>query len=165
MSSCDYCETRLGINSISDHAMKTPTKYFSHINIGSLDKIDQYIFNHPKLSKSVAGKHFLKEELGLTSMEVSFNKLPPGASMPFSHKHRENEELYIFLKGKGEFCVDGDWFPVQEGSAVKVSPNGARTWRNISSEDLIFIVVQAKAGTLNNALIDDGVLVVPSLNE
>lgn len=141
--------------------MKKIGNNFSFIDFGPFEKVDQYLFKHPKLTEEVAGKQFLKEELGLTSMEVSLNKFPAGTSMPFSHKHRENEELYLFLKGKGEFCVDGDWFEVQEGSAIKVAPNGVRTWRSSSSEELLFIVIQAKAGTLAAGSIQDGVPVKP----
>lgn len=137
--------------------MKKIGNNFSFIDFGPLEKVDQYFFKHPKLTEEVAGKQFLKEELGLTSMEVSLNKFPAGTSMPFSHKHRENEELYLFLKGKGEFCVDGECFEVQEGSAIRVAPNGVRTWRSSSSEELLFIVIQAKAGTLEEGSIQDGI--------
>lgn len=132
---------------------------FSFFNLSSFTNIGQYLFTHPKLTKKVAGKKFLKDELGLTSMEISINKFSPGESMPFSHKHKENEELYLFLQGRGEFCVDGEWFDVQEGSAIRVAPDAIRTWKNSSSEDLIFIVIQAKAGTMLGNTIEDGILV------
>jgi len=141
--------------------MKKIGNNFSFIDFGPFENVDQYSFKHPKLTEEVAGKQFLKDELGLTSMEVSLNKFPAGTSMPFSHKHRKNEELYIFLKGKGKFCVDGDWFEVQEGSVIKVAPNGIRTWRSSSSEELLFIVIQAKAGTLEGGSIQDGIPVKP----
>lgn len=141
--------------------MKKTGNNFSFIDFGPFEKVDQYVFKHPKLTKEVSGKHFIKEELNLTSMEVSLNKFPAGTSMPFSHKHRENEELYLILKGKGEFCVDGEWFEVQEGSAIRVAPNGVRTWRSSSSEELLFIVIQAKAGTLEGNSIQDGIPIKP----
>lgn len=137
--------------------MKKTGNHFSLSDFGPFEKVDQYTFKHPKLTAGVPGKQFLKEELGLTSMEVSLNKLPAGASMPFSHKHRENEELYLILKGKGEFCVDGDWFEVQEGSAIKVVPNGVRTWRSSPAEALVFVVIQAKAGSMEGKSIEDGI--------
>lgn len=137
--------------------MKKSGRNFSFSELGSFANTDQHFFEHPKLAKKVAGKKFLKEELDLTSMEVSINKFPPDNAMPFSHKHRENEELYLFLKGKGEFCVDGEWFDVQEGSAVRVSPDGVRTWRSSKSDELIFIVIQAKAGTMKESTIEDGI--------
>lgn len=141
--------------------MKKTGDNFSLIDFGPFEKLEQYFFKHPKMTEGVAGKQFLKEELGLTSMEVSLNKFPAGTSMPFSHKHRKNEELYLFIKGKGEFCVDGNWFVVQEGSAIRIAPNGIRTWRSSSSEELIFIVIQAKAGTMEGSSIEDGIPVKP----
>lgn len=139
--------------------MKKSGNNFSCVDLGPFVNTDQYFFEHPKFAKKVAGKRFLKGDLDLTGMEVSINKLPPGDSMPFTHKHRENEELYLFLKGQGEFCVDGEWFDVQEGSVVRVSPDGARTWRSSKTNELIFIVIQAKAGTMNGSTIEDGIRV------
>jgi len=78
--------------------------------------------------------------------------------MPFYHRHREHEELYIFLKGRGQFMVDGSVVDVQEGSVIRVAPEGVRTWRNHSQEDLYYIVIQAKAGTLQSGTIEDGVV-------
>jgi mannose-6-phosphate isomerase-like protein (cupin superfamily) len=137
--------------------MKKSGSNFSFVDFGPFANTDQHLFEHPKLAKKFVGKKFLREELDLTAMEVSINKLSFGDSMPFTHKHRENEELYLFLKGKGEFCVDGEWFDVQEGSAVRVSPEGARTWRSSKTDELIFIVIQAKAGTMQGSTIEDGI--------
>jgi mannose-6-phosphate isomerase-like protein (cupin superfamily) len=139
--------------------MKKVGLNFSFANLGPFSKVSQFLFKHPKFAKEFSGKKFLKEDLGLTSMEVSINRFPPSISIPFSHKHRENEELYIFLKGSGEFCVDGEWMPVQEGSVVRVSPEGVRKWRSSSNEELLFIVIQAKAGTMQDHTIQDGIRV------
>lgn len=38
-----------------------------------------------------------------------------------------------------------------------MAPNGVRTWRSSSSEELLFIVIQAKAGTLEDGSIHDGI--------
>jgi mannose-6-phosphate isomerase-like protein (cupin superfamily) len=70
---------------------------------------------------------------------------------------RPSEELYIFVKGQGQLLVDGEALDVREGTVVRISPEGARAWRNTSSEDLYYIVVQARAGTLANGTITDGV--------
>jgi mannose-6-phosphate isomerase-like protein (cupin superfamily) len=105
------------------------------------------------------GKVFLKDALQLTSMEVSLNNLPPNGQVPFYHKHRENEELYVFLKGQGQFHVDGNEFDVFEGTSVRVAPVGVRALRNASaSEDLIFIVIQAKENSLAQWVETDGII-------
>jgi mannose-6-phosphate isomerase-like protein (cupin superfamily) len=101
------------------------------------------------------GKYFIGKELGLTGCEVSLNRLPAGKAMPFVHTHKNNEELYIVLRGSGTFFVDGEEFPIQEGSLVRVAPEGERAWQ-AGSEDLYFICVQAQAGSLIQATLEDG---------
>ncbi|MBI3775327.1 MAG: cupin domain-containing protein, partial [Gammaproteobacteria bacterium] len=121
--------------------------------------IDQHSFSTPLLPSAVKGKKFLKNDLALTGMEVSFNKFPPGAAMPFYHQHREHEELYLFLKGKGQFQIDGQIIEVKEGTAIRVAPAGVRAWRNNSGQDLYYVVIQAKANSLPKGTIEDGVVV------
>jgi uncharacterized cupin superfamily protein len=102
------------------------------------------------------GKYFIGKELGLTGSEVSLNRLPAGKGMPFVHVHKKNEELYIILRGNGTFFVDGDEFPVQEGSLIRVAPAGERAFK-AGSEDLYFICIQTEAGSLSQATLEDGV--------
>ncbi|MBL8486858.1 MAG: cupin domain-containing protein [Rhodocyclaceae bacterium] len=105
----------------------------------------------------VPGKFFLHPVLGLTGMEVSVNCLPAGAKVPFYHSHRRHEELYLFLRGRGQFQVDGEVIEIREGTAIRVATPGERTWRNNSSEDLYYIVIQAPEGGLASPGTEDGV--------
>ena len=134
-------------------------KNYSVMNLGKLDDLKNYSFGLPGSDFKLEGKKFLKEELGLTAMEVSINRLEPGAGMPFFHKHNENEEFYLFIKGEGEFQIDEEIFPVKEGTAIKIAPDAERIWRNNTKNPLYYIVVQAKAGSLNKGDIQDGKLV------
>ena len=102
-----------------------------------------------------AGKYFIGKELGLTGCEVSLNRLPAGKGMPFVHSHKKNEELYIVLRGSGVFYMDGEEFPIQEGSLIRVAPQGERAWK-AGTEDLYFICIQAEAGSLSQATLEDG---------
>ena len=60
------------------------------------------------------------------------------------------------LKGSGEYQVDGTIFPIAEGSLVRVSPQGKRSWRNTGTEPMVMMVVQSKQGSLKNLGIVDG---------
>ena len=128
---------------------------YSLAQAGDWKDLQQHIFHHPFIGK-VPGKLFLKEPLRLTGMEVSLGVVPAGRGTPFLHAHRQNEELYIFVKGRGQFVVDGDILDIREGTVLRIAPGGARAWRNTSTEDLHYIVVQAKAATLANGTITDG---------
>ncbi|MDH4048469.1 MAG: cupin domain-containing protein [Gammaproteobacteria bacterium] len=133
---------------------------FTAVSLGEFVGLNSFKFSHPALPFEVEGKVFLNSLLGLTSSEISLNKLPPKASMPFHHKHQLNEEIYIFIKGKGEFQIDDHIFPVSEGTVVRVAPEGVRCWRNLSVEPLYYIVVQAPVGGYKSSgTISDGTAV------
>ncbi len=94
------------------------------------------------------GKLFIGQALGFTGMEVSLNRFKPGQEVPFLHQHKKHEEMYLFVKGHGQFQVDGETFDVKPGTIVRVSPDGNRAWRNNSTEDLYCIVIQANVDSL-----------------
>lgn len=130
---------------------------FTVVDLGEFSSLERFSVELPKANIKVEGKLFLKELLHLTSAEISVNKLPPRQSVPFYHKHRLNEEIYIFIRGKGEFQVDDKVFPVSEGTIVRVNCDGERCWRNNSDEELHCIVIQARAGSYQGGTIEDGV--------
>ncbi len=107
---------------------------FAHASVGSL--------------KTFEGKQFVKDATGATSCEISFGTLPTGASVPFFHSHRENEENYIILSGSGRFQVDDQAFDIAEGSVVRVSTHCDRNIKCTSAEPLVYLCIQAKEGSL-----------------
>ena len=120
---------------------------FKNVEIGSIQEIRQKYEN---------GKAFLHDALGLTSCEISVNSMPKGIKLPFSHKHKQNEEIYIFLKGEGTMTLDNETIEVKEGSCVKVLPEAKRTME--AKTDLQYICVQAKSGSLEQFGFGDGEL-------
>lgn len=90
----------------------------------------------------VQGKQFLAEELQLTGAQVSVQKLAPGEDAPFLHAHKTHEEVYIIVSGQGDYQVDGEVFPVAEGSVVRVSLAGVRALRNSGAEDMVMLCLQ-----------------------
>lgn len=131
----------------------------TRLEAGPIQQWQRWEFAHPQLARPAKGKLFLNEALGLTGMEVSLNSLPAGATVPFFHRHREHEELYLILSGKGEFQVDGELYTVREGSALRIAREGVRSWRNVGDEPMTYIVVQATEGSLAQSGIGDGELV------
>ncbi len=131
-------------------------KNFQSKNYGAFQNLNQYVFAPEGTPINIEGKLFLGDELGLSSMEVSLNKDAAGNGMPFYHRHKQNEELYIFLSGQGEMSIDDEIIPVQEGSVVSVQPEARRAWWNTGDGDLTYIVIQAPAGGLQAATLEDG---------
>ena len=126
-------------------------KNFKAIHTGPLESLRDKTFMKAK------GKRMLREELGLTGCEISLNRLPAGRGMPFVHAHKQNEEVYIVVRGSGTFYVDGAEFSVAEGSVVRVDPPGERAWQT-GDEDLYFICIQAAQGSLSQSTLADGII-------
>ena len=57
--------------------------------------------NYTKINIGTEDRAELHDKLGLTGAEVSVNRLPAGAGVPFVHSHRRNEEIYGILAGAG----------------------------------------------------------------
>lgn len=101
-------------------------------------------------------KAFLHDLLELTSCEISVSFMSNGVKLPFNHKHKQNEEVYIFLKGEGAMTLDNEVVEVQEGSCVKVLPKTIRTME--AKTDLQYICIQAKSGSLEQFGLGDAEL-------
>lgn len=128
------------------------------IDLGQIDQLMDYSYMHPKRHQEVKGKVFVGEILKSTSAEISFTVIPPRTEMPFMHQHKNHEEIYVFLKGSGQFQVDDSIFEVSEGSIIRISPNGKRIYRNNSDNPLTFLCIQNQAGSLDNFNVEDGFL-------
>ncbi|QDU65534.1 cupin domain-containing protein [Engelhardtia mirabilis] len=131
--------------------------HFTAVDLGALDDLSGFETPHPLLGRATRGRVFLQQALGATGIELSFNAMPPRAAVPFTHAHRENEELYLFLGGEGEMLVDGQVLPVREGSCVRCAPQALRAWRNVGAGVLSFAVLQVRADAGVASEIEDGV--------
>ena len=141
--------------------MKKPTlisesKNYTAVNVGSLQDVSAYSLIHPKLKHEIKGKVFLKEPTKSTGTEISFTTIPPKSELGYFHIHYKDEETYIILKGSGFYQVDDDCFPIQEGSVIRVAPEGARSLCNTSDEPMVYLCIQSKQNSLEEHTTDDG---------
>ena len=120
---------------------------FKNAEIGTLAEIGEKYEN---------GKAFLHDLLELTSYEISVNAMTAGLKIPFCHRHFQNEEIYIFLKGEGTITVDNKVIDVKEGSCVKIMPKAARTIE--AKTDMQYLCVQAKTNSLEQFGLKDAEL-------
>ena len=97
----------------------------------------------------------LHDSLNLTGAEVSISNLPAGAGVPFVHSHKQNEEIYIVLKGEGIITIDGEKLSAKEGFCVNVDPQSLRTIENAGDSELEFICIQTKANSLEQYGLSD----------
>ena len=81
----------------------------------------------------------LHDALNLTGAEISVNNLPAGAAVPFVHSHKNNEEIYMVLQGRGEAWVDGTVHELHTGSCLKIGTGAARAIRAAEDSALSFV--------------------------
>lgn len=130
---------------------------FSAISVGALNELGDYVLElGPEIK--IPGKVFGGAALGATGGEFSFQVFQPSTESGFLHTHKNHEELYFFLSGKGEFQVDGEVFPIAEGSVVRVNPAGKRSVRNNGTTPLVMLCVQYRGNTLTSDDAADGVI-------
>lgn len=130
---------------------------FSAISVGALNELGDYVLGLGPEVK-IPGKVFGGAVLGATGSEFSFQVFQPGTESGFLHTHKNHEELYFFLSGKGEFQVDGEVFPIAEGSVVRVDPAGKRSVRNNGTTPLVMLCVQYRGNTFTSEDAADGVI-------
>ncbi len=75
----------------------------------------------PGLSARFAGG-----PLGLGRSGVSLQRLAPGERVPFGHRHRDQEELYVVLAGGGRLKLDDEVVDVRQLDAVRIEPQTMR---------------------------------------
>ncbi|MGB4415085.1 MAG: cupin domain-containing protein [Paludibacter sp.] len=136
--------------------MISENKNYTAVNVGRLEDIVKYSLIHPKLRTEIKGKVFLKDPTKSTGTEISFTTIPPKSELGYFHMHNKDEETYIILKGSGYYQVDDDCFPIQEGSVIRVAPEGSRSLCNTSEENMVYICIQAKENSLEKYTSEDG---------
>ncbi len=72
---------------------------------------------------------------------VDYAVLPPGTSIG-THRHGENEEIYLILEGTGTMVLDERELAVREGHVIVNRPGGTHGLRNDSDAPLRVFVVE-----------------------
>ena len=140
-------------------------KNYSAVSVGKMNEIIEHeLPMGPNVT--IQGKVFAGQAVGATGSEFSFQTLVPGQDSGFLHTHKTHEELYFILKGEGQYQVDGEIFPVSEGTMyqvdgeifpvsegtiIRVSPDGKRALKNTGSENLTMLCIQYKANAFTEA--------------
>mgnify|MGYP004658015045 FL=1 len=114
--------------------------------------------NYVKTNIGNEGRVELHETLGLTGAEVSINQLPAGAGVPFVHSHKQNEEIYGILSGKGTVVLDGETIQLTAGDWLKVAPAAKRQFSAAADSGMTFVCIQVKEHSLAGYTADDAVV-------
>ena len=104
------------------------------------------------------GRAELHDRLALTVAEISVNRLPAGAGVPFVHAHKNNEEIYGVLSGRGKAVIDGEETTLSAGDWLRVAPAARRQFFAAPDEGITYICMQVKEGSLGGFTADDAVV-------
>jgi mannose-6-phosphate isomerase-like protein (cupin superfamily) len=69
---------------------------------------------------------FARTALGLQNSGVSLFRLAPGFRVPFGHRHAEQEEVYVLVRGSARMKLGEDLVEVRQWDAVRVAPSTNR---------------------------------------
>lgn len=97
----------------------------------------------------------LHEKLSLTGAEISVNNLPAGASVPFVHSHRKNEEIYAILSGRGKAVIDGETVELNAGDWLRISTGVKRQFFASEDSGISYICIQVRENSLEEYTADD----------
>ena len=114
--------------------------------------------NYTKTSIGNEGRVELHDALGLTGAEVSINALPAGAGVPFLHFHKENEEIYGILSGRGKAIIDGEEIALAAGDWLRIAPAAKRQFSAADDAGIVFVCIQVKANSLGGFTAGDAVV-------
>lgn len=114
--------------------------------------------NYSKISVGEDARTELHDKLSLTGAEVSINNLPAGACVPFVHSHKNNEEIYVVLSGKGKAVVDGEDIELTAGDWIRISPIAKRQFFADANQSIRFACIQVKENSLEGYTGDDAVM-------
>jgi mannose-6-phosphate isomerase-like protein (cupin superfamily) len=65
---------------------------------------------------------FARTALESPELGVSRFTYEPGARMPFGHRHREQEELYVIVSGSGRAKLDDEIIDIETWDVLRVAP-------------------------------------------
>ena len=100
----------------------------------------------------------LHDVLGLTGAEISINNLPAGAGVPFVHTHKQNEEIYIILSGKGSAILDGEKVDFAAGDVIRVAPAVKRQFSAAADSPVSWACIQVRENSLEEYTAGDAVI-------
>lgn len=103
-------------------------------------------------------RYELHDVLSLTGAEISINRLPAGAGVPFVHAHKNNEEIYGILSGRGTVVIDGEEIALKEGDWIRIAPAAKRRFSAADDMGIAYVCIQVKENSLDSFTMTDAIV-------
>jgi mannose-6-phosphate isomerase-like protein (cupin superfamily) len=123
---------------------------YTLINIDDVEDSATRFGLSPSLEARFGGR-----PLGSKVVGVSRETLAPGFRVPFGHTHRDQEEVYVVLRGSGRMKIGADIVELVEGDMVRVGPG---VWRctEAGPDGMQVLAVGAPVAEENDAELEQG---------
>lgn len=121
-------------------------------------KGESIMSNYNKVTITEDTRTELHDKLSLTGAEVSINHLPAGASVPFVHAHKNNEEIYAILEGAGKAEIDGETVTLAASDWLRISPAAKRRFFAAEDTGIRFLCIQVKEHSLGDYTKNDSIV-------
>ena len=93
---------------------------YTHTNLKDIEDVAVRFGQSPDLEARFAAGPLELERSGL-----SYQRMAPGFRM-FSHRHHEQEEIYVVLSGGGQIKLDDDDVELRPLDVVRIAPETGR---------------------------------------
>lgn len=113
--------------------------------------------SYSKVSVADDARTELHDKLSLTGAEISINQLPVGGCVPFVHAHKNNEEIYGILSGKGKAVIDEETVELTAGDWLRVSPAAKRQFFAAEDTGISYVCIQVRENSLEGYTMDDAI--------
>jgi mannose-6-phosphate isomerase-like protein (cupin superfamily) len=80
--------------------------------------------------------------LGLEHSGLSYLRVAPGFRLPFGHKHKNQEEVYVLVSGSARMKIEDEVKELKQWDAVRVHKDTMRTFEG-GDDGAEFLVVGA----------------------
>jgi mannose-6-phosphate isomerase-like protein (cupin superfamily) len=98
---------------------------------------------------------FMRVDLNCEQCGVTYLRLAPGFRIPFGHKHKVQEEVYVLVSGSARIKVDDEIHDLEPWSAVRMSKDVTRSLE-AGPDGAEFILVGAPHTGPGDAIVEQG---------
>ena len=99
--------------------------------------------NNPGVYKKVLVKPFDVQRGNLQM--INWSKMPPGKSFR-KHYHEDLEEVFLMIDGTAELVCGDEAVVLERGDCVCIPPGIVHSMKNLSENDVLYIVVGIASG-------------------
>jgi uncharacterized cupin superfamily protein len=96
---------------------------YTHINLKDVDDQAPNFGLSPNLEARMA-----RVPLGLEQSGVTYLRIAPGFRLPFGHKHKQQEEVYVLVNGSARIKIEDEVRDLKQWDAVRLHRDTVRSF-------------------------------------